>query len=1101
MTDVTLGLRFTADQRELQQAADKGSESVRKLGDEAKKSNEQAARAAQQHTDALKSQADTLGMSRSQVMAYEAAQHKMTDAQRQSVQQSITAIDAYERKQAMLGRVATAAKAAGAAIGVAFVVGVKSSIAAAAEAERSQLRLEAVLKATRHAAGLTGDQLERIASEMQDSMGIDDEAIKDSMAVMLTFRQVTRESFGDAMKVAANLAAVMGTDLKSATLQLGKALEDPEQGLSALTRSGISFSDSQKRVIKDLAETGRQGEAVTQILTAMREQGLEGVAQAMNAGLSGALNNNKIAWGELFEGIGKTNAVGGTAKGVLNGITEELRGMKSVIESGDWVDLLDSLFTPQGQQTVRMRNRAAAAADTAAQDARELSRGDVAGSRDRISAERRVAAARDKATEFMAQFQSDNQKLQSELKKWSTLADTANMTLDERARGEAAIRAKHAKKGGEDSKAGQQLINSLTEQLAQASGEATAYDKVMRQVTTGVQKFTEAEIAAALALAGEIDEMTRAKVVREAHIKSAQAMVEQQDRVDQVIASVNESMSDQAQSLQLEISLMGASDAQREKAIALRELDNKFRRDTVNLQGEELDRAYALFNVERERISGLLDERGTARAQKKATEDAREAQKRFNDDLARGLTDSIFRGFEGGKSFAKNFWDSLKNTAKTTVLQPVVKFLVSPLTSAVGGGLGALGLPGMANASGGAGGLGGLFGGGNPMSWIMNGGGIAGEGGLMGALGGIAGVPNAIFQNAGVSTGSQFIADIGNFGYGAPVMAGVMNLLAGNTRGAIASTGLGVLGTAVGGPIGGMIGSALGSLVGGGKKQSAYLVGKDIPSGNVSYGSGLSGAVFGNSQKGDRWLGESWSNVFTNEIQGVYDEIERLGKQLGRDTSGLRGFNATITTGSFMEPVEVFNTVIQQTSDQLARQLIPNLSSFAQAGESATQTLTRMIAMQEQLQGQLQDSVRALPGQLGITSLEGTRNALAMSEYVAPTDRLAKARSLLSETYNRGLGGDLDAVNSYGSQLQQALTLGRSVGASGPAFQALFTEGNKQLNELLSKQQSVQSEMLQGIDVSIIEASKDQVAELRKGFKALVDAVNELRGEVARSAA
>lgn len=1060
MTDVTLGLRFTADQRELQAAADKGSESVRKLGDEAKKSNEQAARAAQQHTEALKRQADTLGMSRTQVMAYEAAQHKMTDAQRQSVQQSITAIDAYEKKQVMLGRVATAAAAAGTALVVAFVAGAKASVAAATESERSNLRLQAVLTATRGASGMTMTELDQMAGSMQSSMGISDEAIKDSMAVLLTFREVGRESFGDAMKVGANLAAVMGTDLKSGVMQLGKALEDPERGLTALSRSGISFNETQRAMIKELADTGRQAEAITMILQVMKQQGLDGVAEAMNTGLPGAINKSKVAWDELLETIGKTGAVKGTVVSVFGSLTSYLTDMKTVIESGDWFDKL--AFFTVGYSTANVKQLQTAAPENSAANMTNAERSAVAHSTER----QRLRKAQEDAAAFLGQFKTDNEKLEAEIKKWNALADKSNMTSAERAAGEASIRAKLAKKGSDQSRADRERAEIIREQLAEDA-------RIQEQL----------------------------KAARAAQVQSAEMQVQKWNREGEAIGNLNQTLSEYAQSLQFEISLMGSTDAQREKAIALRELDNKFRRDTVNLQGEELDRAYALFNVERERISGLLDERGTARAQKKATEDAREAQKRFNDDLARGLTDSIFRGFEGGKSFAKNFWDSLKNTAKTTVLQPVVKFLVSPLTSAVGGGLGALGLPGMANASGGAGGLGGLFGGGNPMSWIMNGGGIAGEGGLMGALGGIAGVPNAIFQNAGVSTGSQFIADIGNFGYGAPVMAGVMNLLAGNTRGAIASTGLGVLGTAVGGPIGGMIGSALGSLVGGGKKQSAYLVGKDMPSGSVSYGSGLSGAVFGNSQKGDRWHGESWSNVFTNEIRGVYDDIERLGKQLGRDTSGLRGFNATITTGSFMEPVEVFNTVIQQTSDQLARQLIPNLSSFAQAGESATQTLTRMIAMQEQLQGQLRDSVRALPGQLGITSLEGTRNALAMSEYVSPTDRLSKARSLLSETYQRGLGGDLEAVNSYGSQLQQALTLGRSVGASGPAFQALFTEGNKQLNDLLSKQQSIQSEMLQGIDVSIIEASKDQVTELRKGFTALVNAVNELRGEVARSAA
>ncbi|MEZ0231901.1 MAG: hypothetical protein ACAH12_03605 [Methylophilaceae bacterium] len=70
---------------------------------------------------------------------------------------------------------------------------------------------------------------------------------------------------------------------------------------------------------------------------------------------------------------------------------------------------------------------------------------------------------------------------------------------------------------------------------------------------------------------------------------------------------------------------------------------------------------------------------------KKASEDMFSAATRASDNLSRSLTDALMRGFEGGKSFAENFKETLINMFKTMVLQPVVKLLIdsSGLSKAV----------------------------------------------------------------------------------------------------------------------------------------------------------------------------------------------------------------------------------------------------------------------------------------------------------------------------------------------------------------------------------------------------------------------------------
>ncbi len=1105
MTDtVTLGLRFEADQRDLQAASDKGVENIRRIGEAGKKSNEEAARAAQQHTDALRRQADTLGMSRSQVLAYEAAQHKMNDAQRQSAAASISAIDAYEKKTAMLSRVRFAAVSAGTALGVAFVAGAKASVAAAAESEQAQLRLEAVLRGTGYAAGFNGDQLDRMAGRMQTKLGINDETIKKSMATLLTFRQVGRDSFEDALNVAANIAAVMGTDLQSATLQLGKALEDPEQGLTALTRSGVTFNDTQKAMIKDMVQTGRTAEAITEILRVMKSQGLDKVQESMHTGITGAGNEAANAWDDFLESIGKTPAVGGLVESSLRGVANVLNEIRLISEKGNSSDqMLGILAATRGPAVARIRAEQAA---MESQDARELRRGGVGQSIADIDEQKRVQAAADQAGNYLKQFRSDNQKLEDELTKWNQLADKANYTTQQRVAGEAAIRAHLAKKGSQDSKEGAQLITSLTDQLQNASGEASAFDTVMRKVTDGTHKFTEAEIAAALAIAGEIDERKRARKEIDEGVAAYDRDEVKRKASAAAIAGLNESINQQAQGLQLEIDMMGASDAQREKAIALRELENKFIKARIGLDGEALAQSYEMERVERDRIAGLLDQRGAAQERKKAHEEAKAEQKRFKDDIERGLTDSIFRGFEGGKPFARNFWDSMKNMAKTTVLQPVVKFLVSPITGALTAAMGSLGIPGIANAAGGgasgAGGLGGLgsLGGmGSLSGWVTN------SGGITGMAGALTGGFDAIFQNAGVGMGSQFVADIGNYGLGMPVIGGLAQMLMGNVKGGVGSMIGGGIGSMFG-PLGTMAGSAIGSMLGsalGGKKGGpASFTGLDV-SGTANMRGLTSSNWVGNSTNSKQAF--SWQSFdhgatggMNAMIQSAFADISKVAKALGLDSSRLNnaqfGFSFRSTgTGTGAGPttqevIDSFGQSIGQLTDQMAETLMPNIREFAQANETLTQTLVRLADARRAA-----DLEKVFGGMQGALQLADQTRDLWLSDLSPLTakQRLDESQGRYSETLAKAQGGDLGAMGQLSGMARTYLGEARGYYASSADYTGIFGDVQAQIGGLvedtLVEQSIAFSEM--GIPLEkISENTKDLDKRIAAALAAAIEA-------------
>lgn len=166
-------------------------------------------------------------------------------------------------------------------------------------------QVEAGLKSTGNAAGFTSKQLQDMASSMQGKTLFGDEAIlKDATAQLLTFTNITGDQFEKTQKIALDLATRLDGDLKSASIQLGKALNDPVKNLSALSRSGIQFSDEQKTLINTLATTGRMAEAQTVILKELENQ-YGGSAEAAAKAGTGPMQQLANSFGDLQEQFGE----------------------------------------------------------------------------------------------------------------------------------------------------------------------------------------------------------------------------------------------------------------------------------------------------------------------------------------------------------------------------------------------------------------------------------------------------------------------------------------------------------------------------------------------------------------------------------------------------------------------------------------------------------------------------------------------------------------------------------------------------------------------------------------------------------------------------
>lgn len=152
--------------------------------------------------------------------------------------------------------------------------------ALAQEAEEAQAKLGSSFDSMGAAAWTSVDALNAQAEALQSATTFDDEGIANFQSVLLTFGNVTGDVFTDATKAGLDMSAKLGTDLQSSAIQVGKALNDPIKGVTALTRVGVSFTQQQKEQIAEMQEAGDLAGAQAVILGELEKQ-FGGTAEAM----------------------------------------------------------------------------------------------------------------------------------------------------------------------------------------------------------------------------------------------------------------------------------------------------------------------------------------------------------------------------------------------------------------------------------------------------------------------------------------------------------------------------------------------------------------------------------------------------------------------------------------------------------------------------------------------------------------------------------------------------------------------------------------------------------------------------------------------------
>lgn len=393
-----------------------------------------------------------------------------------------------------------------------------------------------------------------------------------------------------------------------------------------------------------------------------------------------------------------------------------------------------------------------------------------------------------------------------------------------------------------------------------------------------------------------------------------------------------------------------------------------------------------------------------------AAVEARDAWKATTEEIGKSFTDSLFRAFEEGKSFSEAFMSSLKNLFKTTVLKLLIQPVQNGMNNFIGGMFG-MGWSGSASANSGGSlsglfsGMGDKLGafadwmgegstigswartgsnflkGGNGASMFGNlgGGWTAGTSGM--AAGNFAGTFDAanIAWNSGNYSGAigtyggMAASAIGGFMAGRGVGQAISNgysAIGGQSGNSAVNTGaavgaaIGSIIPGIGTMIGGLIGGALGGLANRafGHKAKEYNGDKGI-SGTLGGDIGLTGGQswadwtqkggwFRSDKHGTDTFGldQQTADALAQGAKAVKNSTAEWAKSLGLPAERLDSITASFRvkmTDNEAENQKVLAGVFADYATQLTNSFADLVKPFQRAGETVSDTLQRLSAIQE----------------------------------------------------------------------------------------------------------------------------------------------------------
>jgi len=210
-------------------------------------------------------------------------------------------------------------------------LGLGKMIDAAEESRRVMAQTESVIASTGGAAGVSAKSVADMANSLSRMTNFDDEAIQSGENLLLTFTKIGKDVFPEATKTMLDMSAALGQDLNGSAIQLGKALNDPIQGVTALRRVGVSFNDQQLQQIKTLQESGNLLGAQKIILSELKKE---------FGGSAVAVADFKTIFKNMVGNV--VESIGTSLLPAVDGVLKQILSLGGAMGSMSGVDVLSS---------------------------------------------------------------------------------------------------------------------------------------------------------------------------------------------------------------------------------------------------------------------------------------------------------------------------------------------------------------------------------------------------------------------------------------------------------------------------------------------------------------------------------------------------------------------------------------------------------------------------------------------------------------------------------------------------------------------------------------------------------------------------------------
>lgn len=180
------------------------------------------------------------------------------------------------------------------------------------ELNKVEQQTAARMKSTGGIANVSARHIRNRSIALENLSSVDENLIGSGQNLLLTFRNVRNEVgrgnniFDRATKSALNLSTAGFGSMDSASKMLGKSLNDPLYGMTALSRAGVTFSQEQKDTVKAMVEANNTLGAQKLIL---RE-------------VEGQVGSSAKKYGDSIEGMGNrvNDALGDLSRGLMTGL-------------------------------------------------------------------------------------------------------------------------------------------------------------------------------------------------------------------------------------------------------------------------------------------------------------------------------------------------------------------------------------------------------------------------------------------------------------------------------------------------------------------------------------------------------------------------------------------------------------------------------------------------------------------------------------------------------------------------------------------------------------------------------------------------------------